>query len=145
MSLFRSEYFDERERWNSQVAENSARGAWAWGTAHSKGWGEILIEDPIEFGITFVQEPVVAYGFALDDEDQLVDGRFPRCNGGVVRWMRNAQDFYIGAWAFVTVSTADPLLAAQSLDVPTDFALNPNYDITHSFTFSGLAIKDFIE
>lgn len=142
--MFSNDYFQEREAWNSQIAENSARGAWAYGTAHSKGWGEIMIDEPIMFGLTFVKQPIVSYGFALDDDDQLVDGRFPRANGGVVRWVLDADDFYVGAYVFVTVATADPLLAAQSLDVATDFREDPNYDITHSFTFFAVAIKDII-
>lgn len=148
---FFNEYYVDRDRWNSQVAENSARGAWSWGTVHTKGWGEVILDEPIMFGLTYVDEPTVAYGFVLDDDDQLVDGRFPRCSGGVMRWVREGQ-FYVGAHVFICVATADPMMAAQAwveaslaagvLTPPDAFLDDPNYDITHDFTFQAIAIKN---
>lgn len=142
--MFINDYFDDRDQWSGQVAENSARGALAWGQVHTNGTGELTLDDPILFGVTFVHEPIVMYGFALQDDDQLVAGRFPRCSGGVLRWVTDAEDFYVGAHVFVTVATADPLLAAQSQNVPADFGQEPAYDILHSFTFSALAMKDMM-
>jgi hypothetical protein len=151
--MFTNDYFADRERWNSQTQENSARGAWAWGSVHSKGWGEIVVEDPIMFDISFVHQPIVAYGFALDDDDQVVDGRLPRCSGGVLRWVTTPDGYFIGAYVFVTVATADPMLASQAwiessleadpptVTVPDDYTDDPGYDITHSLMFSALAIK----
>lgn len=151
--MFPNDYFADRERWNSQTAENAARGAWAWGTVHTHGWGEIVLPEPIMFGLTFVHPPVTAYGFALNDDDQLVEGRFPRCSGGVLRWVMTPGEFYIGAHVFVTVATADPMLASQAwvkksleavppaVTVPDDYQDDPGYDITHSFTFNALALK----
>lgn len=143
MAGFTNDWFADREAWNSQVAENSARGAVAWGTAHTQGWGETVVEEPIMFGVTFIAQPMMAYGFCLDDDEKLVEGRFPRANGGVLRWITDEEDFYVGAHVFTTVATADPLLAAQSLNVPLEFGEDPGYDITHCFTFSGIALKDF--
>jgi len=150
--MFDNDYFADRERWNSQVAENSARGAWAWGNVHTKGWGEIVLDEPIMFGLTYTTQPIVSYGFALDDDNQLVDGRFPRCSGGVLRWITTPAGFYIGAHVFVTVATADPALAAQAwvdaslttlvVTPPDDYRTDPGYDLTHSFLFQALAIKD---
>jgi hypothetical protein len=151
--MFHNDYFADRERWDAQTKENSARGAWAWGTVHSKGWGEMVLPDPIMFDITYVHQPTVAYGFALDDDEQLVDGRLPRCSGGVLRWVTTPDEFYVGAYVFVTVATADPMLATQAwvkssleadppaVTVPTDFKDDPGYDLTHSFLFNALAIK----
>lgn len=145
--MFGNFFFQEREDWTAQVADNSARGAIAWGTAHSHGWGEIVIEDAIDFGLTFVHQPIVLYGFALDDDEQLVDGHYPRCSGGVFHWITDENDFYVGAHVFVTVATADPILAAQSAQfdmVLDDWGVDPGYDITHSWMFSGLAIKEMM-
>jgi hypothetical protein len=151
--MFINDYFADRERWNSQTAENSARGAWAWGNVHSNGWGETVIEAPIMFEIVFIHQPYVAYGFCLDDDNQVVDGRLPRCSGGVLSWVQTPEGFFIGAHVFVTVATADPMLAVQAwmdasltqvppaTTVPSDFTVDPGYDITHSFTFSALAVK----
>lgn len=142
MAGFPNTWFPEREAWNSQVSENSARGALAWGTAQTSGSGELLIEDPIIFDVTFIEQPIVMYGFAIDDDEKLIEGRFPRVSGGVYRWIRDERDFYVGAHVYVTVATADPILAAQSTNVPADFATDPGYDLTHSFTFSGVAMKE---
>lgn len=134
----------DHDGWNSQMRENAARGAWAWGTAHSTGWGEVVIKKPIMFGLTFVTVPFVSYGFELENDNQLEDDRFPRCSGGVVRWVKDKRDFYLGAHVMVTVATADPIQAAVSLHneerVYVDTQLD--YDITHHFTFFGLGIKD---
>lgn len=149
---FDNPHLGDREAWNQQVKQNSARTAWAWGRCHSHGWGEYEIEDPIMFGVTFVYQPNVAYGFALEDDDQLVDGRFPRANGGVVSWIMDSSDHYVGAHVFVTVATADPILTGQAAlqqATATDgttpltdgFRQDPGYDITHSFTFVGMAFK----
>lgn len=143
--MFGGGYFQDRDEWQTQVADNSARGAFAWGTAHSHGWGEIIIEDAIDFGVTFVHQPIVLYGFALENDDQWVDGHAPRSNGGVLNWITDENDFYIGAHVYVTVTTADPILAAQSAQFDTvaiDWGNDPGYDLTHSWMFSGLAIKD---
>lgn len=135
--------FIERENWNSQNRENSARGAWAWGTATTNGWGELLFPKPIRFGLTFVTPPFVSYSWVMHDDDDLVDNRFPRCSGGVARWMQDKRDFYTGAYVMVTVATADPLLGALSLDkAETTYLTDPGYGIDHHFTFFGLAIKD---
>lgn len=139
---FPNDYFGERDRWNNQVAQNSARTAFAWGDCSSHGWGEYEIADPIMFGITFVAQPTVAHGWAMQDDDQLTEGRFPRAGGGVTRWIRDSNDFYVGAHVLVTVATADPLLAAQAFDVYEEFHNDPGYDLTHTFTFTGMAIKD---
>lgn len=150
--MFYNDHAGEREAWNSQVAENSARHAWAWGNVHTLGWGEVVLEEPIMFGITFVYQPTVAYGWAMDDEDQLVDLRYPRCSGGVLRWIRTANDFYVGAHVFITVATSDPMLSTQAwIDAsltagavapPEEYTEDPGYDLTHSFTFGSMAIKD---
>lgn len=165
MAGFSNDHFQERDRWDTQIDENSARIAWAWGTVKSKGWGEFYIPDPIMFGVTFIYEPTVAYGFALDDDEQLEyepeiitamagqagpsnQSRFPRAGGGVARWVRDGRDFYVGAYVFLTVATADPIqtadLAAQDYEAFVDeYSRDPGYDLTHSFTFNSLGMKEF--
>lgn len=158
--MYENPYYQARDEWRASTEQNSARSAIAWGTVHSQGWGEVVIEDPIMFGATFVHQPTVTYGFALDDEQQVLDKRLPRCSGGVLSWVQDANDYYVGAHVFVTVSTVDPVEAIQAWllatqvdpdtedpqllapQVPTDYAIDIAYDITHSFTFQALAIKD---
>lgn len=141
---FDNDHLLERERWIAQTENNSASQAWAFGNVDSVGWGEFLLPDPIMFGVTFVHEPFVTYGHAVLDDDRLVDGRFPRATGGVASWITTGKDHYTGAHVYVTVATADPLLAAQAYDVAADFGEDPGYEIRHSFGFTALAIKDFM-
>lgn len=130
-------HFIDREAWSHQTGENSARGAWAWGTVTSKGWGEFAIKKVIDFGLTFVTDPIVSYGWVLGDDDKLVDGRFPRVDGGVTRWRKDKRGFYTGAYVMITVATVDPMIMPT-----TDVSSDPGYSIEHHFTFYGTALKD---
>lgn len=115
--------------------ENSPRLAQEHATFSSHGWGEFEVAKPDMFSATFIEEPAVSYGYALDG-DTLVPKRFPRAFGGVSKWALDEKGFYIGAWVFLVVDTLSPAIIAG---VP---AVDPGYDITHSFTFAGTAIKD---
>lgn len=129
----------QRQReWVNQHAENSGRLAQAWGVFDSKGWGEKAFKRCFNFDLSFIEPPVVAYGFELDG-DTLIDTRFPRCSGGVYRYKTNSRGFYTGAWCFVTVSTQDYYVP---LSGEPEAAKDPKYDISHWFTFTGIALKD---
>jgi hypothetical protein len=118
-----------------QVRENSARLAFSWGRASTHGWGEFQIPEPIEFDVTFTHQPDLSYGYAIEDGDKLVPKRFPRAWGGVYDWLQDEFGFYTGAHVFVVVDTLSP---AEIADVPE---ADPNYDLDHTWMFSGLAIK----
>jgi hypothetical protein len=115
--------------------ENSARIASAYGFFSTTGWGEFAFEDCHIFGLTFIEEPSVAYGYSLDG-DSLVDLRFPRAWGMVYRWKQDQRGYYVGAWVAIVVDTLSPATIA---DVPED---DPGYSLDHSFTFAGIALKD---
>lgn len=115
--------------------ENTARIASAYAFFDSHGWGEFAFPVMFDFGLTFIEQPCVGYAYALDG-DQLVDLRFPRSHGGVYRWRKDVRGYYTGAWCFVVVETRSPHNIAN---VP---ALDPGYDLDHSFTFTGIALKD---
>lgn len=114
-------------------AENTGRLAFAYGQASTTGWGELEIPSCIDFELTFIEMPYVAYGFAVDGES-LVDTRFPRCSGGVSRWRQDTNGYYVGAWVFVTVETQSPYIATTEVE--------PGYPIDHFFSFSGIALKN---
>lgn len=115
-----------------QTRENSTRLAQAYATFDSSGTGEYRAPQVIEFGCTFLDRPVVTYGFSLDG-DELVANRFPRCTGGVYRWVRDKDGRYVGAYALVVVDGGD-----TSITVAQD----PPYNLTHDFVFTGIAMKN---
>lgn len=118
-----------------QVSENSARLAQAFGFFTTQGWGEFTFDKCYSFGLTFLEEPAIAYGYAIDG-DALVDLRFPRSWGFVYRWRTDSRGYYTGAWVGIVVDTRS---AADIAGVPTD---EPNYSLDHTFTFTGVALKD---
>ena len=135
-------YERDEEAWRLQNAENAARLAIVRVMFDSAGWGEFQAPEIFDFGIRFLEEPCVAYGCAIDG-DALVPLRYPRCTGGVYRWATDIKGYYTGAWCFFVVDTLSP---ANIANVPTE---DPNYDINHYFTFSGVALKqlndDFLD
>jgi hypothetical protein len=114
-----------------QIGQNSARPADSMIMFDSRSSGEIQHPDVLSFETTFVEEPVMSYGYRIDEEegDELVVGQFPRCTGFVFDWRRNTKGFYLGAFVGVCI------------DVPTG-SETPSYFITHYFRFQGIAIKD---
>ena len=130
---------DRRRERANQTSENSARLAQAYATFTTDGQGTIQYEHEVEFGLTFIEEPVVSYG-AFCDVDDLAelqgvedtdDVRLPLLSGYVVNWNVDDRGFYVGCWVGVRVyfppGEADPGLKPQ---------------IDHHFTISGMAMKD---
>lgn len=116
-----------------QSAENSARLAWSVARVTSTGWGEFVMPAVVEFEVTFLEQPVVSYGYALNN-DVLVATRYPRSCGFVERWQTNAKGFYTGCWIGLVVET-------RTTNIDT-LAAEPNYTLDHHFTFTGVAYKD---
>lgn len=111
-----------RESWREQVAENSARLAFAWGTSTTTGPGAQVHEKSIDFGLTFVEKPMFAYGFVAIDVD--FETYFPQSVGFVTGWEQDARGLYIGAHVGVNVLTS----AGDILE--------------HHFSFIGTGMKD---
>jgi hypothetical protein len=125
--------FDRNRSRRDATNENAGRMAWAYGEGHSTGWGEKEIPEIIDFELKFIEIPFVSYSFALDG-DTLVDTRFPRCSGGVSRWVQDPNGYYIGAYVFITVDTQSPYIPTTVVD--------PGYEIDHFWTFAGIALKN---
>lgn len=122
--------------------ENKARLAQVFGKYRTTGQGTIELEERIEFGLTFIEEPFLQYGtYAnLDAIADLLDLEpgvtppMPLCSGYVTAWDFDDKDLYIGAWVAVTVYF--PPIGETT--VPPE--LQP--EIEHYFTFSGVGMKD---
>jgi hypothetical protein len=111
-----------------QTGENAARPAWSTCHIETLGAGEFVIEDVLEFGCTFVDEPSVTYGSSRgEDGPEFIAGSLPRTNGMVVEYQRSEKGYYLGAFVVLTV------------DVPS---ASVDYVINHYFTFGGIALKD---
>jgi hypothetical protein len=114
-----------------QSRENSGGRASAWGQVSTTGWGELAHGSVIDFQITFIAEPMVAYGYSC--QQPLTTTRYPRAHGFVYSWRRDQNGYYTGAWVATVVETQGAQLYPSVPD--------PNYTLTHSFTFSGVAYK----
>ena len=118
----------EREMFRTQVRSNSAKMAWHSAEVTSDGWGEIDIPDCIVFDSVFSERPTVSYGFSIDQDD-LVDGQYPRSGGFVRDWKLDQNGFWRGAWVSLTV------------DMGFAAPVGAGYSIVHSFVFSGIALS----
>jgi len=132
MERFRAE--NERQR------ENSARAAFAYAEYNSVGQGPFEFEKRADFGLTFVTEPIVAYGATIDldalsdmlNVDPGITPPIPLISGMVTEWDQDDKGFWTGAWVAVRVHFP-----------PTDL-VDPALQIRcgHHFTFSAVAMKD---
>lgn len=126
------EAFLDREEYISQVAQNSGKVISRYGRVQTAGYGLEHFSRPIEFDYAFIEQPAVAYGFALTDPDviEAMDtGSFPFCSGFVRKWQIDGKGLYRAAW--VTVIT-------QSVEYDDTGSA---FRVDHSFTFTGRAIK----
>ena len=143
---------EQRRSHLQSVAENTARYASSFVTWKTEGWGEFLCDEVQYFDTTFIKQPSVAHSFSLDG-DVLVPGRFPRVTAGVHKWLTNHEGFFTGAWLFFVVETTGiqnratyvlPTSADGSVGLvtaPVPIPPDPNYEIVHSFIFTGVAMK----
>lgn len=126
--------FEDRNARRESIRENTSRHAWTMAHVTTTGWGEVRIADRIDFGMTFIEKPLVTYGYAVDD-DTLVETRFPRSFGFVARWDTNKRGHYTGCWVALVVDT-------QSAFLSTDVTEEPNYALDHYFVFMGIGMKN---
>lgn len=139
------EFYEEQERARGEQErhkENAARLAQAYAEFDTTGQGSIEFEQRVNFGLTFIEKPIVAYGTEIDVDalDELLDNdsetnnvpALPLCTGFVTEWDRDDRDFYIGCWIAARVSFP------SSPAVPTETPVA----LTHHFTFSAIAMKD---
>lgn len=117
--------------------ENSARQAQAFAKFESIGVGSMEYEERVDFGLTFIEEPFVAFSSALDLDDVAevldlnpeVQTPIPLVSGMVTEWDRDDRDFYVGAWVAVQVY----FLGGEDVG---------ELAMTHYFTFQAIAMKD---
>jgi hypothetical protein len=133
--------WDQRRVDVERHKENGARMAAAYARVDIVGQGTSEVEEMIDFGLTFVEQPFVSFGSYLDvdlirdalDLDDDDDCPLPVVSGFVTRWDQDQNDAYTGAWVAVSVYFPpwDPV-------VPTDF----DCELAGHFSFTAIAIKD---
>lgn len=139
------EFYEEAEYRRQELdrhKENAARLAQAYAEFDSTGQGSIEYERRIDFGLTFIEKPYVAYGAELDLEalDDLLGKEsedngvpaLPMCAGYVTEWDRDDRDFYVGCWVAARVNFPTYPVVDATVEV----------QVTHHFTFSAIAMKD---
>lgn len=131
---------DKRRERSERDRENSARLAQSYSIFRTTGQGTHQYEERVQFGLTFIEKPLVAYGSfcdideladALDIEDS-DDAPLPVTAGFVVNWDQDDRDFYIGCWVGVRVN----------FPVNDDVDGTAPVEIEHHFTFAGIGMKD---
>lgn len=118
-------YWIEREAWRGQVAENSGRLAFAWGTSTTTGAGGLVHDKQIDFGLSFVEKPMFQYGFEVLNKIDYKDPNdiVPSSSGFVFDWTMSATGLYTGAHVGVYTYC------------------NDDTEIEHHFGFIGVGIK----
>lgn len=125
-----SDFWMQREAQRRQVAENSARLAFAWAVATTTGQGSMAFDKVLDFGLAFAERPMVSYGFIINNRTDFEDDNdgsnpiVPISSGSVYEWVQDGRGLYIGAYGCVNVICDDVI------------------ELEHHFGFSGLAIKD---
>ena len=136
---------EQRRAHIEQTRENSARLARAYATHRTTGWGEILVDTPVQFGCTFLKPPAVTSGMVLissqtGNEAEPVTNRFPRVNAGVWKWQQDVHDYYTGAYLFFVVETVGFQMTGGYFPYTSS---DPGYVIDHHLLFEGVSYKDF--
>lgn len=137
--------FYEIERRRGEVErhrENSARQASAFARYRATGIGSIEFEDAVDFGLTFIEQPFLSVGYAIDtDELSEVLGvaeddiaPLPIVAGMVTDWEIDERGFYTGAYVGAVVYFP-----------PNDYVnIEPDAEVNVEihYTFTATALKD---
>lgn len=113
---------EHRRGYIEQLRQNTSRLAQSYNFVETVGAGMIRLPTVVRFHCTFIEKPVVAYGYTV--ESDLITGDFPSAVGGVYSWQIDARGFYLGCYVFAVVTA------------------NSDPTIQHDFTFTGIAMKD---
>jgi hypothetical protein len=120
--------------------ENRARSAVTSAVYDFEGAGSIEFEEAVDFGLTYIEMPVVSTGVTIDmdtlrdayDLDDAETPPIPTVTGFVTEWEQDTRGFYTGAWVAAAVAPA----ASEVTPVLDEVAMSIH------FSFSAIAIKD---
>lgn len=98
--------WQEQQQYNAVRDMYIAQGARVGRSTHrvfTKGRGDIRIAQPVNFSLTFAEEPIFTAGLALHT-GSLVDHLYPLATVGVYQWKKDSRGMYIGAYIWASVS-----------------------------------------
>lgn len=115
--------------------QNKGRIASASFEATTTYTGVVEFDEPVDFGMIFIEKPRLHYGSEIDSDDfrnamNLTDADLlplPTCTGAVTKWDTDENDYYRGCWVAATVVMVVPTVAP--------------IQVTHHFDFFGVALK----
>lgn len=118
---------ESHRSWLNQTAENSARTTRSALLFETNGHGE-LVTPELEFGITFLERPLVTSGVELK-EGWLIEGSFPNTDVGVFKWGRTPRGYYVSVRLFIVVESPGAV----------------GYPLLHHVVLEGMAFKTLAE
>jgi len=107
---------------------NASRLAWSAHKVQSSGFGTVRQAVPIDFDLTFLEEPVFTQGASIVvSPSGALD---PVGSAGVWQWHRNPKGHYVGAYIYLSV-------------VPSEIdSVVKGVQMTHHLLFMGMGYKD---
>lgn len=122
---------------SDQTKQNSGRLAFHAVTYTTHGWGTVLAPTPVTFDCTFIAEPAVTTGVAIESpKPGSSTTEFPLVTAGVADWVINDAGLYTGAYVYMTVVSSNPNGATTR---------SPLYVIHHHFVFQSIGLKNLPE
>lgn len=147
------ESLDYRRETAARHRENGARHAESYARFTTTGQGSIEYSERVDFDLTFIEEPIVAYGCYVDADrlgslQNRADVVLPNCTGYVTEWDTDDRDFYIGCWVAVRVHfpledfQTETEIILGTTPFPTINTVMNQAVVSHYFTFAAIAMKD---
>lgn len=98
--------WQEQQQFNAQREMLIAQGASVGRSTHkvfTKGRGDLRIAQPVNFALTFAEEPVFTTGLVLGPP-RLVEHLYPNATVGVYHWQRDSRGMYTGAYVWASIA-----------------------------------------
>lgn len=124
-------------------AENAARRATSFVTFETTGVGSIIIAQALRFDTTFLEKPSLSTGVELLRLPDRTIYELPHVTTGVMRWLMDEREYYIGAYVWARV-WCDPVLNEATGDVKDPERVRveaPKPKVRHHLVFAGEAYK----
>lgn len=99
--------WQEQQQFQSTRDMLLAQGARVGKSTHkvfTKGRGDLRIAQPVNFALTFCEEPVFTAGLVLKSGQSLIEHLYPMASVGVYKWKQDSRGMYVGAYIWASVA-----------------------------------------